>query len=102
MWGTGRGRGEQLETLWAWLKGRVAFVTRYMTPAHRAGFIELVVQNRNHQLVSNSALQLYSMARHLLASLHFAREDVNNRLEGSCSRGMCSGLHIKGIMQFYI
>ena len=77
MWGTSRGRGEQLETLWAWLKGRVAFVTRYRTPAHRAGFIKLVVQNHNHQLVSSSALQLYSMARHSLASLHYAREDVN-------------------------
>jgi len=76
MLGTGRGRGEQLEAIWAWLKKRVTFNSRYMTPANRAGIIELAVQSRNFSLVNDTALQLYSMAKYSLVALDLGRREV--------------------------
>ena len=75
--GAWRGRGEQMDTLWAYMKKRVANTTRYMSPSNRAAMIELMMQTRNDNMISNSALQLYMMARWTLAALHLSRLDVS-------------------------
>ena len=66
-----------METVWSYMKKRIAHTTRYMSPSNRAAMIELMLQTRNDTMISNTALQLYMMARWTLVALHFSKLDVN-------------------------